>query len=101
MLSNISCSVCFKDDKIKAGQQVDLVLDFDACKSVVTQGKGRYLLNPAGHGLHDQGHRRGRHLDGQRGQGRFHAHAVSVPGKRAAATAAKIASLSRPNEGRR
>jgi hypothetical protein len=31
---------------VKAGQQVDLVLDFDACKSVVTQGKGRYLLKP-------------------------------------------------------
>jgi hypothetical protein len=28
------------------GQRVDLVLDFDACKSVVTQGKGRYLLKP-------------------------------------------------------
>jgi len=31
---------------VAAGQQVDLVLDFDACKSVVTQGKGRYLLKP-------------------------------------------------------
>jgi hypothetical protein len=31
---------------VAAGQHVDLVLDFDACKSVVTQGKGRYLLKP-------------------------------------------------------
>lgn len=31
---------------VAAGQQVDLVLDFDACKSVVTQGNGRYLLKP-------------------------------------------------------
>jgi len=31
---------------VAAGQRVDLVLDFDACKSVVTQGKGRYLLKP-------------------------------------------------------
>jgi hypothetical protein len=31
---------------VAAGQRVDLVLDFDACKSVVTQGNGRYLLKP-------------------------------------------------------
>lgn len=31
---------------VAAGQKVDLVLDFNACKSVVTQGKGRYLLKP-------------------------------------------------------
>jgi hypothetical protein len=31
---------------VASGQQVDLVLDFDACKSIVTQGKGRYLLKP-------------------------------------------------------
>jgi hypothetical protein len=31
---------------VAAGQQVDLVLDFDACKSIVTQGKGKYLLKP-------------------------------------------------------
>ncbi|MGJ7915679.1 DUF4382 domain-containing protein [Massilia sp. LXY-6] len=31
---------------VAAGQSADLVLDFDACKSVVTQGKGRYLLKP-------------------------------------------------------
>jgi len=31
---------------VAAGQRVDLVLDFDACKSVVTQGKGKYLLKP-------------------------------------------------------
>jgi hypothetical protein len=31
---------------VAAGQQVDLVLDFDACKSVVTQGNGKYLLKP-------------------------------------------------------
>jgi hypothetical protein len=31
---------------VAAGQQVDLVLDFNACKSVVTQGNGRYLLKP-------------------------------------------------------
>jgi hypothetical protein len=35
-----------KEFDVAAGQQVDLVLDFDACKSVVTQGKGRYLLKP-------------------------------------------------------
>lgn len=33
--------------EVKAGQQVDLVLDFDACKSVVTKGgSGRYSLKP-------------------------------------------------------
>jgi hypothetical protein len=31
---------------VAAGQQADVVLDFDACKSIVTQGKGRYLLKP-------------------------------------------------------
>jgi hypothetical protein len=31
---------------VAAGQTADIVLDFDACKSVVTQGKGRYLLKP-------------------------------------------------------
>jgi hypothetical protein len=31
---------------VAAGQRVDLVLDFDACKSVVAQGNGRYLLKP-------------------------------------------------------
>jgi hypothetical protein len=31
---------------VAAGQQADVVLDFDACKSVVTQGKGKYLLKP-------------------------------------------------------
>jgi len=35
-----------KEFDVAAGQNVDLVLDFDACKSVVTQGKGRYLLKP-------------------------------------------------------
>jgi hypothetical protein len=35
-----------KEFDVAAGQKVDLVLDFDACKSVVTQGKGRYLLKP-------------------------------------------------------
>eukprot|EP01032_Pedospumella_encystans_P027367 gene27367-30934_t len=28
------------------GQRVDLVLDFDACKSVVTRGNGKYALKP-------------------------------------------------------
>ncbi|HEU4851628.1 MAG TPA: DUF4382 domain-containing protein [Telluria sp.] len=33
--------------EVKAGEQVDLVLDFDACKSVVTKGgSGRYSLKP-------------------------------------------------------
>jgi len=31
---------------VAAGQRVDLVLDFDACKSVVTRGNGAYLLMP-------------------------------------------------------
>lgn len=33
--------------EVKAGQQMDLVLDFDACKSVVSKGGGgRYALKP-------------------------------------------------------
>lgn len=35
-----------KEFDVAAGQTVDLVLDFDACKSVVTQGKDRYALKP-------------------------------------------------------
>jgi hypothetical protein len=31
---------------VAAGQTTSVVLDFDACKSVVTQGKGRYSLKP-------------------------------------------------------
>jgi len=31
---------------VAAGQRVDLVLDFDACKSVVTRGNGSYALKP-------------------------------------------------------
>lgn len=31
---------------VAAGQRVDLVLDFDACKSIVTTGNGKYLLKP-------------------------------------------------------
>lgn len=31
---------------VAADQQVDLVLDFDACKSIVTQGNGNYALKP-------------------------------------------------------
>ncbi|HJV03292.1 MAG TPA: DUF4382 domain-containing protein [Burkholderiaceae bacterium] len=31
---------------VAAGQKVDLVLDFDACKSVVTKGNGKYALKP-------------------------------------------------------
>ena len=31
---------------VATDQRVDLVLDFDACKSVVTRGNGRYLLKP-------------------------------------------------------
>ena len=31
---------------VAAGQRVDLVLDFDACKSVVRRGNGSYLLKP-------------------------------------------------------
>ena len=31
---------------VVAGQKVDLVLDFNACKSVVTTGSGKYMLKP-------------------------------------------------------
>lgn len=31
---------------VAAGQRYDLVLDFDACKSVVSKGNGRYALKP-------------------------------------------------------
>ena len=31
---------------VAPGQRVDLVLDFDACKSIVTRGNGSYLLKP-------------------------------------------------------
>lgn len=31
---------------VAAGQKTDVVLDFDACKSVVTRGKGTYALKP-------------------------------------------------------
>lgn len=31
---------------VAAGQRVDLVLDFDACKSIVTKGNGKYGLKP-------------------------------------------------------
>lgn len=31
---------------VAAGQHVDLLLDFDACKSIVTRGDGTYLLKP-------------------------------------------------------
>ena len=31
---------------VAAGQRVDLVLDFDACKSIVTRGKGKVALKP-------------------------------------------------------
>lgn len=31
---------------VAAGQRTDLVLDFDACKSVVTRGNGKYALRP-------------------------------------------------------
>lgn len=31
---------------VASGQRVDLVLDFDACKSVVTKGNGKYALKP-------------------------------------------------------
>jgi Domain of unknown function (DUF4382) len=31
---------------VASGQRVDLVLDFDACKSVVTRGDGTYALKP-------------------------------------------------------
>jgi hypothetical protein len=31
---------------VVAGQKVDLVLDFNACKSVITTGNGKYMLKP-------------------------------------------------------
>lgn len=31
---------------VASGQRVDLVLDFNACKSVVTTGNGKYMLKP-------------------------------------------------------
>ncbi len=31
---------------VESGQRVDLVLDFDACKSIVTRGNGTYALKP-------------------------------------------------------
>ncbi|MBC7513686.1 MAG: DUF4382 domain-containing protein, partial [Herminiimonas sp.] len=31
---------------VAAGQRVDLVLDFDACKSIVKKGNGKYALKP-------------------------------------------------------
>jgi hypothetical protein len=31
---------------VPAGERVDLVLDFDACKSIVARGNGEYLLKP-------------------------------------------------------
>lgn len=31
---------------VAAGQRVDLVLDFDACKSIVTKGNGKFALKP-------------------------------------------------------
>jgi hypothetical protein len=31
---------------VVAGQKIDLVLDFDACKSVLTKGNGKYALKP-------------------------------------------------------
>lgn len=31
---------------VGSGQRVDLVLDFDACKSIVTRGNGNYALKP-------------------------------------------------------
>lgn len=31
---------------VASGQRVDLVLDFDACKSIVTRGNGTYALKP-------------------------------------------------------
>ncbi|MES2130356.1 MAG: DUF4382 domain-containing protein [Pseudomonadota bacterium] len=34
---------------VAAGQRVDLVLDFDACKSVLTKGNGKYALKPVVH----------------------------------------------------
>lgn len=32
--------------EVLAGQKTDLVLDFDACKSVLTKGNGKYALKP-------------------------------------------------------
>ncbi len=32
--------------EVVAGQRADVVIDFDACKSVVTRGRGTYLLKP-------------------------------------------------------
>jgi hypothetical protein len=34
------------DFTVAAGQRYDLVLDFDACKSIVTKGNGKYALKP-------------------------------------------------------
>lgn len=34
------------DIDVQAGQQASLVMDFDACKSVVTKGNGKYALKP-------------------------------------------------------
>jgi len=34
---------------VQAGERVDLVLDFDACKSIVKTGNGRYKLKPVIH----------------------------------------------------
>ena len=34
---------------VDAGQQVDLLLDFDACKSIVKTGNGKYKLKPVIH----------------------------------------------------
>src|SRR6266852_6907570 len=31
---------------VGSGQRVDLLLDFDACKSIVKTGKGKYILKP-------------------------------------------------------
>jgi hypothetical protein len=31
---------------VTAGQKTDIVLDFDACKSIVTKGNGKYALKP-------------------------------------------------------
>lgn len=31
---------------VAAGQKADIVLDFDACKSIVTKGNGKYALKP-------------------------------------------------------
>jgi hypothetical protein len=34
------------DFTVDAGQRYDLVMDFDACKSIVTKGNGKYALKP-------------------------------------------------------